>query len=58
MALKIISGDNKNVAKSIGRQIGIASPKVLTGKELAHISPEALLLKVRDIDIFAEIEPQ
>jgi Mg2+-importing ATPase len=58
VALKIISGDNKNVAKSIGRQIGIASPKVLTGRELAHISPEALLQKVKEVDIFAEIEPQ
>jgi Mg2+-importing ATPase len=56
--LKVISGDNKNVAKSIGTKIGISSPRILTGKELAKISPEALLKKVVEVDIFAEIEPQ
>ena len=56
--LKIITGDNKNVAKSIGESIGIVHPVVLTGKELFNISPEALKQKVKGVHIFAEIEPQ
>ncbi len=56
--LKIITGDNKNVAQSIGEKIGILSPNILTGKELIDISPEALNLKVKETHIFAEVEPQ
>ena len=58
VSLKIITGDNKHVARSIGINIGIADPVVMTGKELFNISPEALQQKVKTTHIFAEIEPQ
>lgn len=58
VGLKIITGDNKNVAQSIGLKIGIAHPVVITGKELIEMSSEALNLKVKDTHIFAEVEPQ
>lgn len=56
--LKIITGDNKNVAKSIGLKIGIINPVVLTGQEIFNTSPEALKLLVKQTHIFAEVEPQ
>ncbi|PWA04213.1 magnesium-translocating P-type ATPase [Flavobacterium psychrotolerans] len=56
--LKIISGDNKNVAKSIALNIGISDPVVMTGQELFSVSPEALKHLVRKTHIFAEVEPQ
>lgn len=56
--LKIISGDNKIISQSIGKQIGIENPVIITGKELLHISPEALCLKVKHAHIFCEVEPQ
>ncbi len=56
--LKIITGDNKNVAKSIGSKIGIINPVVLTGQEIFNTSPEALKLLVKQTHIFAEVEPQ
>ncbi|HJW29270.1 MAG TPA: HAD-IC family P-type ATPase, partial [Saprospiraceae bacterium] len=56
--LKIISGDNKNVSISIGKQIGINTPKVMTGAELESLTPEALQEKVKSIHIFSEVEPQ
>lgn len=56
--LKIISGDNKNVAKSIALKIGITDPVVMTGHELFSVSPEALKHLVRKTHIFAEVEPQ
>lgn len=56
--LKIISGDNKNVAKSIALKIGIKNPVVMTGQEIFSVSPEALKHLVRKVHIFAEVEPQ
>lgn len=56
--LKIITGDNQNVARSVGIRIGISNPVVVTGKELLCISSEALVQKVKETHIFAEVEPQ
>ncbi|MBS1626237.1 MAG: magnesium-translocating P-type ATPase [Bacteroidetes bacterium] len=56
--LKIITGDNKNVAKCIGQNLGIKKPIILTGKDLLKISTEALPQKVKRVHIFAEVEPQ
>ncbi|AKQ45960.1 magnesium ABC transporter ATPase [Rufibacter radiotolerans] len=55
--LKIITGDNKNIARSIGLGMGIAHPKIVTGPELLNISPEALEHKAAKTHIFAEVEP-
>jgi len=58
VGLKIITGDNKNVAKSIAVKIGIENPVVMKGSELFNTSPEALKQLVKRIHIFAEVEPQ
>ena len=58
VSLKIITGDNKNVARSIALKIGIPEPVVMTGEELFNTSPEALQELVKKIHIFAEVEPQ
>jgi Mg2+-importing ATPase len=57
ITLKVITGDNKLVAMSLGKQIGLANPEVLTGPELYKMSDEALIHKLGTIDLFAEIEP-
>lgn len=57
VALKIITGDNRLVAGRMGRQMGVSRPSVLTGEELAALSDMALLQRVGEVDIFAEIEP-
>ncbi|MGL2966188.1 magnesium-translocating P-type ATPase [Flavobacterium sp. XGLA_31] len=56
--LKIITGDNRNVAKSIAVAIGIENPVVMTGEELLKTSPEAIKQLVKKVHIFAEVEPQ
>lgn len=56
--LKIITGDNQNIAKSIALKIGIPNPHIITGSELAKISTSALELRVTQAHIFAEIDPQ
>ncbi|MDR3587060.1 MAG: magnesium-translocating P-type ATPase [Desulfosporosinus sp.] len=57
ITLKVITGDNKLVAMSLSKQIGLANPEVLTGPELYKMSDEALIQKLGNIDLFAEIEP-
>ena len=55
--LKIITGDNALVAGSLGRQIGIEKPVVLTGSGMRRMNDAALLRKSGHTDIFAEVEP-
>jgi len=57
VALKIITGDNSLVARSLGQQVGMANPRLLTGPELRQMSEDALLRQVSGIQIFAEVEP-
>jgi Mg2+-importing ATPase len=55
--LKIISGDNALIASAIAAQIGMSSPNIISGKELHTLNDEAIIRKVDETDIFAEIEP-
>ena len=57
VSLKIISGDNRLVAAKISQDVGMLEAKILTGSELREISDAALLQKVTETDIFAEVEP-
>ncbi len=57
VSLKIITGDNRLVAAKISQDMGIPDAKILTGTELREISDAALLQKVTQTDIFAEVEP-
>ncbi|MCO5238110.1 MAG: magnesium-translocating P-type ATPase [Chitinophagaceae bacterium] len=58
VGLKIITGDNKNIAEAIALQTGIKKPLVMTGAELLTTSPEALRQRVKRVHVFAEVEPQ
>ncbi len=55
--LKLITGDNALIAARIGREAGLLEPEVITGSQLQSISDEALPLRARACDIFAEVEP-
>jgi Mg2+-importing ATPase len=57
ISFKVITGDNSVVAASVCRQIGLEKMSVLTGPELNSITNEAFPAKVKNINIFAEIEP-
>jgi Mg2+-importing ATPase len=58
VGLKIITGDNRGVAAAVGRRVFPHEPSILTGREMAHASPEALARRVLVTDVFAEVEPQ
>ncbi|RRB00006.1 magnesium-translocating P-type ATPase [Larkinella rosea] len=55
--VKIITGDNRYVALHTARLIDIDQPLILTGEEMDRLSPEALIVQVRQTNVFAEIEP-
>lgn len=57
VSLKIITGDNQLVAAHISQQVGIANVTILTGSEMHQMSSTALLGKVNNVDVFAEVEP-
>jgi len=57
VTLKMITGDNRLVARSVAQQVGISDPEILTGQDLREMSDEALQTRVNRIHVFAEVEP-
>jgi P-type Mg2+ transporter len=57
VSLKIITGDNRLLAANVSQQVALLNPHILTGGELHQMSDEALLKRVNDVDVFAEVEP-
>jgi Mg2+-importing ATPase len=57
VSLKMITGDNHLVARSVGASVGFEDPVILTGPELRTMSDEALLSRAPGVDIYAEVEP-
>jgi Mg2+-importing ATPase len=55
--LKIITGDNELVARSLAQQIGLNDPVILNGRQIQQMSNEALLHQALLANIFAEVEP-
>ncbi len=57
VSLKIITGDNRLVAANVSQQMGLSKTKIIAGPDLRQLSDDALLRRVADVDVFAEIEP-
>lgn len=57
VGLKIITGDNRAVAATISRRVGLANPVIVTGDEIRTLNAESLRWHARDADVFAEVEP-
>ena len=57
VSLKIITGDNHLVAANVSGQMGLSKTRIISGPELSQLSDAALLNRVADVDVFAEIEP-
>ena len=58
IATKVISGDNRHVAAHVARSVGLDPEAMLTGKEVARMTDEALWHRAPRTDLFVEIEPQ
>ncbi|MEQ7801949.1 magnesium-translocating P-type ATPase [Pedobacter sp. ASV1-7] len=57
VSLKLITGDNLLVARSLAIQVGLKQPVILTGQEIQKMSNAALVHKAVLTNIFAEVEP-
>ncbi|MCB5952524.1 HAD-IC family P-type ATPase [Enterococcus sp. BWT-B8] len=59
VAVKMITGDHKDTAQSIGRQIGLNhTAQVLEGKEIDYLTDDELQMKVKSVDVFARTTPE
>lgn len=57
IGLKIITGDNYQVAQHLAHQIKLNVDSVLMGSDLNNLNDDALQRRVEDVDVFAEILP-
>ena len=57
VSLKVITGDNEHVARSVARQVLGHDPQVVTGPELHRMTDEALRRRAPGAEVFAEVEP-
>ncbi|MBI5854893.1 MAG: magnesium-translocating P-type ATPase [Nitrospirae bacterium] len=57
ITFKIVTGDSRLVAAHMSRQVGRVEPVILTGPELRQMSDEALMKRVNEVTIFADVEP-
>jgi len=57
VSLKMITGDHHLVALHAAQQVGLSNPQVLTGSDLRRMSDSALLQRVNEVSVFAEVEP-
>ncbi len=57
VGVKMITGDNRLVAAHTSAQVGLSNSELLSGADLRHMSDDALMRRVNDVDVFAEIEP-
>lgn len=55
--LKVITGDNKLVARHTAQIVGLTNLKVLTGNDLDNLRDEALWHAVEETQLFAEVDP-
>lgn len=53
----MVTGDNAITARSVGREIGLETGEVLTGKDVASMDADTLKEKVKRVSIFARIDP-
>ncbi|HEY4121021.1 MAG TPA: magnesium-translocating P-type ATPase [Byssovorax sp.] len=55
--VKVVTGDNELVAAHVCERVGISSPRVLLGSEIASLTDPALFQRVEDTDVFARVSP-
>lgn len=58
IAVKMITGDNREIAAHVATAIGLKANAILSGGEIAGMKSEALAVMAERTDIFCEIDPQ
>jgi Mg2+-importing ATPase len=55
--IKVVTGDNRLVTAHLGREVGIAEPRILTGSQLDELDDGALRRIAGATDLFVEVDP-
>lgn len=58
VAIKVLTGDNERVTKSVCKQVGLSAGHILLGGEIEAMTDEILALEVEKNNIFAKLSPQ
>lgn len=55
--VKIITGDNRHVARHVAEAVGIQAKRIITGADLTNMRDEALWHLAPHVNLFAEVDP-
>jgi P-type Mg2+ transporter len=55
--VKVLTGDNQLVTQKVCRDVGLSSDRIVTGAELAVLSPEAFTKTVDEAHVFVKLSP-
>ena len=58
VAVKVITGDNEQVARHVFSELGIEVSGVLSGAEIAAMNDDALCARVEEVNLFCRPNPQ
>ena len=56
--VKVLTGDNDAVTRSVCKKVGLASERILLGADVESMTEEQLRSEVEDTDVFAKLSPQ
>jgi zinc transporter ZupT len=58
VSVKLITGDNRLVARHVALSVGLRSERLLTGRQLDRLNDEALWHAAERTDLFVEVDPR
>ncbi|WP_034850395.1 magnesium-translocating P-type ATPase [Inquilinus limosus] len=58
VSVRILTGDNERVTQHVCAELGIQVTGVLTGDEITRMSDEALLGRLKTVNLFCRVTPQ
>lgn len=56
--VKILTGDNERVTKSICKQVGLKADKILLGVDVEKMSDDELKKEIQKVQVFAKLSPE
>ena len=55
--VKVLTGDNGLVTRKVCQDVGLPVDRIVTGAELAKLSPDELTRVAQDVDVFVKLSP-
>lgn len=58
VAVKVLTGDNELVTRSVCRQVGLEITELITGEKISEMNDQELIQVAEDHDVFVKLNPQ